>query len=331
MTTPANTENPLGLPEIKSKMKDLPVKLIRESNIALRSVQRQSEAYQGLVDSVRTHGVLQSVLVREDKDPETNETFYWLIDGLQRYNACKDAGREMISAKIVAMDDAGVLESQIILNVHKIETRPVEYSKQLLRVMAGNPTMTISNLAVKLSKSPTWVSERLGLVKLDKQIADRVDDDKINLSNAYALAKLPPEEQINFVDRAMTLQPQEFVPQVNLRVKELRDAKRQGRDPEKAAFQPVAHCRKVGEIKDELNGKKIAAVLVAQTGIKDPVEAFNLGIQWVLNLDPVSVKLQYEAEEARVKKLADAKAAREAEKLAKKGEAAAAETADMVA
>ncbi len=96
--------------------------------------------------------------------------------------------------------------------------------------------MTAAELSVKLGKSPTWVGQRLNLTKLDEKIQALVDDGTINLTNAIAMSKLPVEEQGTFVERAITMTPAEFTPTVNARIKEVRDAKRQGRDPNAGEF-----------------------------------------------------------------------------------------------
>jgi hypothetical protein len=93
-----------------------------------------------------------------------------------------------------------------LTNIHKIETTPIQYPKQLRRVMAGNPTMTVPTLAAKLDRSVSWAGDRLGLLKPTKQLGELVAAGKINMMSAYALAKRPPEEQRQFVDRALTLQ-----------------------------------------------------------------------------------------------------------------------------
>lgn len=315
--------------EPKTKLKEIKLSDIRENPVALRSVARQSESFQQLVDSIKERGVLNPILVREKRDEETNETYYGLIDGLQRFSASADAGRDTISAKVVNMSDAEALEAQIITNVHRVETKPVEYSRQLIRILSGNPTMTISNLASKLAKSPTWVSERLGLVKLEEGVAKLVDEGKINLSNAYALAKLPVEEQVNFVDRAITMTPQEFVPQVNGRVKEVREAKKQGRDTTKAEFAPVAHLQKLADIKSEYDSGVVAAALVERANATTPEEGFKLGVAWVLHMDPVSVELQKQADEERKQRETEARDKRKAEAQAKRAAAAAAAQAEV--
>jgi ParB/RepB/Spo0J family partition protein len=293
---------------------------IRESESALRSVQRDTEQYQGLVDSVKLHGVLKPILVREDVDADTGATFYWLIDGLQRWNAAKDAGRETIDVKVIEADEAQVLEAQIITNIHKVETTPTQYSAQLKRIMALNPTMTVPTLAQKLSRSVSWLQDRLGLLKLTKEIGELVDAGRINITNAYALASLPVEEQANYVDRAMSLQPQEFVPQANARVKEIKEAKRQGRAAGGPQFVPTAHLQKISDIKAEIDGGDIGRALVAKTGAHKPSEVFRLALQWALHLDPTSLevaKAKFDAERAA----ADAKKkAREEERAQKQRE-----------
>ena len=297
----------------QGELKHIPLNKIRENPVALRNVNRESEDYQGLVDSIRKDGVLNAIVVREITDPDTKETLYGLIDGLHRYTASQDAGKTDIPAHITSMDEAKILEAQILANIHKVETKPVEYSKQLVRILAQNPLMTTSELAATLSKSPSWLAERLGLVKLAEAIQKLVDEDKINLSNAYALAKLPAEEQPNFLDRAMTMQPPEFVPTVNGRIKELRDAKRQGRAAAPAEFVPVARLRKLGELKDELNNPVVGKVLVTELKPKSMDEAFALGVAWALHMDPATVQADRQRD-------AEARKAREEEKAKRKAE-----------
>lgn len=301
---------------------------IRENPNALRTVNRTTEEYAGLVDSIKKQGVLNPILVRECTDPQTGEKFYGLIDGLHRFTASQDAGLSEIPVHIKALDEVGVMLAQMMANVHKVETRPVEYSKQLVRILALDPLLTTAQLADQLAKSPTWLNDRLGLTKLIPDIAGLVDEGKINLSNAYALSKLPPEEQPNFLDRAMTMTPQQFLPTANARTKELRDAKRQGRDPNAVTeFQPVAHLRKLAELKAEADNKEVARILTQ--GIDNPVDAFNLGILWALNLDPASAQAQRDKDAARRKELEDAKERRKQERAAKKEAEAAAKAADL--
>lgn len=277
----------------------VPVAQMRHGTVALREVNRASEEYLGLVDSVKLVGVLTPVTAREMRDNETGQKFYSLIDGLHRLTAAQDAGLEEIPCHILTMDECAVLESQIMMNIHKVETRPVEYSKQLGKILAHNTLMTATELSVKLGKSPGWVGQRLGLIKLDEKIQKLVDDGTINLSNAIAMSKLPAEEQGNFVERAMTMTPGEFTPTVNARAKELRDAKKQGRDPSPSEFVPVPHMRNLGEVKAEHANPTIGPVMIREQGLKRPEDIWKAAITWVLRIDPQSVEVAKAKHDAR--------------------------------
>jgi ParB family chromosome partitioning protein len=292
------------------ELKAVQISEIRENPVALRTVNRESEDYLGLVASMQQRGFMGAITVRPQKDPESEEEYYELIDGLHRFAAAKDAGISEINVDVVDLNDDLVLEAQIMANIHKVETRPAEYTQQLKRILARNPLMTEAELASKLGKSPQWIQQRLSLTKIDnEEIVTLINEGKIGLANAYALAKLPVDEQAAFVDRAITQPPDEFVPAVNSRVKEIREANRKGQDATKAEFQPVAHMRKMKDVKLELDNPEIGPALIKETGTKKPVDAFELAIQWILHLDPNSVEVQKAEYEERMKKKEEAKKA----------------------
>jgi ParB/RepB/Spo0J family partition protein len=313
------------------ELKKVAVSEIRENPVALRTVNRESEEYMGLVDSIREKGFLGAITVRPKTDVETGQTYYELIDGLHRFCATKDAGFEEINVDVVSLDDAQVLEGQLMLNIHKVETRPIEYSKQLTRILVLNPLLTEAELASKLGKSPQWISERLGLTKIaNENIALLVNEGKIKLANAYALAKLPPDEMAAFVDRAMTQQPDEFLPVVHARVKEIKDAKRKGLDAAPQEFQPVAFMQKMKDIKEELENRQVGAALIRATGVSTPEDGFHLAIQWVMHLDVKSIAVQKAKDDERAKVREAAMEKRKEDKIKKlkeKADKAAAEAA----
>lgn len=321
-----------------SQSKTVKISEIRENPVALRSVNKQTEAYTGLVDSIAQMGILNPISVRErvitDQDTGTEiERYYELIDGLHRFSAAIDAGLDEMTVNILDLQDADVLVAQIVANVHKVETRPVEYSKQLRRILASDPMMTRADLARNLGKSPQWLDQRLGLVKIeDENIARLIDEGKITLANAYALAKLPTNEQVDWLDRAMTLQPDEFAPQVNKRISDIRDAKRQGREVGDSAWEPTPHVRKVRELKDEMESPKVVQKLLSVEEIRNQVPSspeaavaygFALAIRFALHMDSFSIEEQRSREEARKQEREEAKKRREGESSKKKAENAA--------
>lgn len=309
----------------------LAIDKIRENPVALRAVNRESEQYIGLVASIKEKGFIGAISARKQIDSNTNEEYFELIDGLHRWMAARDAGLSEIPVVVMALDKMGVMEAQVMMNVHKIDTRPIEFTHQLQRMIIMNPTMTISELASKLGKSTTWITARLGLLKLEENIQKLVDDGKITLSNAFALAKLEKEEQVNFVEQAMTQSPAEFAPAVNARVKEIKDARKAGRESTEPGFQPTAFLQKKSEIETELKSLSTLKQLIAEANITDPVEAASLAIAWVLNLDPKSVAKQQADFEARKAKQKEAAEKRKLERANKKAEEAKKEAEELAA
>jgi hypothetical protein len=136
----------------------------------------------------------------------------------------------------------------------------------------------------------------------------------------------------------MTLPPDEFLPSVNARVKEIKTANRKGMDPKKKGFNPVAFMQKMADIKKEYENPTVGPELIALTGAKTAEEGFKLGVEWTLHLDPESIKIQkakYEEREARAKAEREKKKAerekKKAEQEKKKEEEAAAAAAEAAA
>jgi len=309
------------------------LKDIRENPVALRAVNRESEEYLGLVDSIRRVGLLNPISVRKQVRvvDDITITYYELIDGLHRFSAAQDAGLIEVPVLIKELDNSETIEAQIMANVHKIETRPVEYTKALQRIFVSNPTLTLGQMATKIAKSPAWLSQRLNLLRLSAEVQALVDSGQITVSNAVELAKLPVEEQANYIDQAITMDVSEFVPMVQSRAKELRDAKRQGRSATPAVFVPGPRLRKMSELTTENTSPVVGPQLCARLGIDDAAAGFALGVAWAINLDPVTVEVRKADAAAKKAALDDAKRKRTAERAQKKADDAAAAAAKALA
>jgi len=306
----------------KSRLDFLSMALIEESEVALRGVDRKSDDYLQLAQSVSSNGVLEPILVREIKKGDA--TFYGLINGLQRYTAAKDAGLTEIPAHIVSISDGDLMQAQIITNLHRVETKPAQYSVQLRRLISANPLLTMQDLAEMLAASVQWLNDRLSLTKLHKDIQALVDSDELKLANAYALAKLPVDEQKEYLDRALTDKSNEFTSVVAQRVKEIKDARREGREPRSQEFVAIERAQSLSDLKAERSTfAKLAAVL-KQAGAKTPEQGAKACLDWVLRMDTQSVeeqKVKYEQKKKerlesrdRAKKERDRRATDEAAK-----------------
>ncbi len=321
-----------------SEQKVAVVKLsnIRENADALRPVDKESVEFLELVESIKARGILNPISVREvpiqadGTKPVSaeGETIYALVDGLHRYSAAIAAGLTTIPVNILNLDEAQTYEAQIIANVHKKETRPAEYAKQIQRIMGLYPTRTISEQAAQLGKQPSWLKQILGLGQLTPEIQELVNEGRICQANAFPLSRLPQAEQPDWVERAMTQLADEFVPACQARVKEVKEAARQGRAAAPSVFTPVAHCRKFAEIKEE-NDRKGQGLLkiINAKGITNVADAVAFTLDWVTNMDPDTLAIKradWEAKEKKKKEDADKRAKEKAVKKGQEAEAAAA-------
>jgi len=308
----------------KTGLAEIPIGKIRPNKVSLRKVNRESEQYLGLVDSMKAQGFFGAITVRLRIDEDSGEEFYELIDGLHRYTAALDAGLEKIKVDIQDLGNDQVLEAQILANIHKIETKHHEYSKQLRRILDRNPMMTEPELAQKLGKTPQWIRQRLDLNKIDNpKIIQLINEGKMRLANAYALSKLPADEQLNFVEAACSEQPDEFIPKVTARKKELNEQRRQGKGDEQKPWSPVAFLQKMTDIKSEVGYPESSALTgVACNSIVTPdmtgEQGFVAGLNWALHLDDASVKAQKTKEEERRAKRDDARKKKAGERATSK-------------
>lgn len=291
----------------QSELLNIPLGAIEEPTVALRGVDREAKdgKYKHLVESVRKDGILNAISVRRLTEPANGKEFM-VCDGLQRYSAAVDAGLTMIPAIVLDATDAESLRLQIVANVQKIETRPVQYAAQLIKLMGIFPEKTIEQWADDLSKSRGWVEDQLRLHRLPKSVQTMVDDGEIPASSAYIIAKFPVdeiEEMEDWADRARTMPPDELIPAAANRVKDLIKA---ARGQPKPAEVQVPIVRKKGEILEEYNT------------FPSPTNDYEKGkketLEWVVRMDDVSQKEWRDARAKEASEKADRKAAREAKK-----------------
>lgn len=312
------------------QLREVPTNSVRPNGkAALRSVDKSEAKWLEFVDSIKSKGILQSLLVRKAKDPETGSDYYSLIDGLHRWTAANDIGLETVPVKIITATDAEALESQMVTNLHQIATKAAKYADGLSRLLALNETLTIPELAEKLGKSLTWLTQMLKLTKLPESIKVLVDEGKINVTNAQELAQLPEAEINDFVDRAMTMSPQQFLPLVKQRRKLLKDAQSQGKEAPPKEFTPAPHLRGIADINKELESLSAGKSLINQFGGETPLDGWKLALDWVRHMDPASQEQQRAEDQARKDEKEKRRLELKAEKDRKKREEAAGAAVDL--
>jgi ParB/RepB/Spo0J family partition protein len=278
------------------------IKKIKENPVALRLVNKNSLEYIELKDSIARLGILNAIGITDT---------YTIIDGLHRYSAALDLGLIEIPVVTLSLSESEQLEAQLIANIHHITTTPLEVTKQIHRILAANPLMSLTDISVKLCKSITWVKNRLNLLKLEPSLVKLVESGTISITNAIALSKLPHKEQLNYKEQATELGSDRFPEIAAQRLKEIKYSQRKGRHP--GPFVPILRVRKIADIKSELETQRVSKQLTI--GMKNIPDAFHLGVQWAVNLDPDSQKLQIAQQEEKLNKIEAAKNQRRLERI----------------
>lgn len=301
------------------QIKSVPLSAVRLPKTALRDVQSDSEDFKGLIESIKKNGFIGAIIVRQQEDAQTGATFYEVMDGTQRYGACMALGLSEINVDILSdWTEEEVLVGQIAMNAHSVATKPTEYCAQIVRILVIRPQMTLAQLAEQLGKSTQWIENIIKLRNIkDANIREMVDTGRMSLSNAYALAMLPEDEQSNFLDQALNQDAQTFTAAVKQRKRELDAARRANKKEAESVFVPVPHIRRMNVLKETLENPQPIIDLLNSNGCNDPQEAVTWALKWVMGLDPASVEKQKSDYEDRKKAAAEKAAQKQAEKEAK--------------
>ena len=150
-----------------------------------------NESLQELAASIQEHGLLQPILVYEDMD---NSDEYFLIAGERRLRASKIAHKESIKAIIVDVQEAKLRELALIENIQREDLNPIDLA-QSYKELIEDYGITHEELAKKLSKSRTQITNTLRLLELDKNVQKYVLENKISQGHAKVLVALPKEQQ----------------------------------------------------------------------------------------------------------------------------------------
>ncbi len=162
-----------------------------------------SEALQALADSIAAHGVLQPILVT-DRD---EAGIYTIIAGERRWRASKLAGLTEIPAIVVDGDALKVAEISLVENIQREDLNPLEESLAY-RALIDNFGLTQENLAARVGKSRSTVTNALRLLELPDEVLDLLEVGDISAGHARALLGLRDRE--NMLPLALKIKEKEL-------------------------------------------------------------------------------------------------------------------------
>jgi ParB family chromosome partitioning protein len=140
------------------------------------------EALNELASSIKIHGIIQPLTVRElSKDK------FQLISGERRLRASKLAGLEEVPVYIRTANDQEALEMALIENIQREELNAIEIGMNYQRLI-DECELNHDSLAERVGKKRSTISNYIRLLKLPPDIQVAVREDKISMGHARALA-----------------------------------------------------------------------------------------------------------------------------------------------
>ena len=158
------------------------------------------EALQELIDSIRQHGIIQPLIVRELATASPSGggagARFELIAGERRWRAAQEIGLSKVPAIIRRANDLEVLELSLIENLQRADLNPIEEAQGYAR-LANEFGMRQEDIALKVGRSRAAVANALRLLDLHPQAQVWLAQDLLSVGHAKVLLSLKaPEEQL---------------------------------------------------------------------------------------------------------------------------------------
>lgn len=167
-----------------------------------------------LSESIKQHGIVQPLVVAKQKD------YYEIIAGERRWRAAKIAGLKEVPVIIKDYLPQEIMEVALIENIQREDLNPIEEAKAYKNLI-DEYNLKQDQVAEKVSKSRTAVTNALRLLKLDDRVQEMLINESISSGHARALLGLDDtEKQYNiamqiFDEKLSVRETEKLVKQIN--------------------------------------------------------------------------------------------------------------------
>ncbi|MBR2998057.1 MAG: ParB/RepB/Spo0J family partition protein [Bacilli bacterium] len=148
------------------------------------------EALNELAASIKEHGVFQPIIVKKTIKG------YDIVAGERRFRASKKAGLTTIPAIIEEFSDEEMMQISLLENLQREDLTAIEEAKAYKAIIEAS-NITQDELARRVGKSRSHITNMLGLLKLPTNVQDLVLYNKISMGHARVLSKLEDIDKIN--------------------------------------------------------------------------------------------------------------------------------------
>lgn len=154
------------------------------------------DSLQKLSASIREHGVIQPLIVRQVADK------FEIIAGERRYKAAMMAGLSNVPVIVAIVDDRTASEIAVAENVQRTSLNPVEEAKSYKNMLSSDDISTISQ---RLGKTEDEITSKIKLLSLPMDVQDALINKKISEAHARSLLNVVDEKTcINLLNRVIS-------------------------------------------------------------------------------------------------------------------------------
>ena len=141
-----------------------------------------------LSESLKQYGILQPLLVQDKKE------YYEIIAGERRWRAAKIAGLKELPVIVKELTEQEIVEISLIENIQRENLNPIEEAQAFKRLL-NEFNLKQDELAERVSKSRTAVTNSIRLLKLDERVQQMVIDDLLTTGHARTLLAISDNEK----------------------------------------------------------------------------------------------------------------------------------------
>ena len=177
-----------ALPENFEEFQNIPLDQIHPGEEQPRDV-FDTDKIEELSQSIRTHGVLQPIVVYRDR-----ENRYRIIAGERRWRAARIAGLSEIPALVRTVDRDRLLELSLIENIQREDLNPIEIAAAFHR-LASHHGLSHEQIAERTGKERSTVTNFLRLLRLGERAQHELKAGTITVGHARALLNLDSHQE----------------------------------------------------------------------------------------------------------------------------------------
>ena len=170
------------------EVREIPVNEVRPNPYQPRKTFNE-DALNELAESIKNYGVFQPIIVKKGIKG------YDLIAGERRLRASRIAGIEKIPAIVKEFTDEQMREISLLENIQRENLTAIELAWAYKGII-DNLDITQEDLAKKIGKSRSHITNTLGLLNLAEEVQKKILDGEISMGHARVLSKMDDEEEV---------------------------------------------------------------------------------------------------------------------------------------